>query len=254
MLVEKDWVSIGHQFAYRNGNYVKEMSEDQRSSIFVQWLDCVHQLLFQFPHAFEFNMEFLVFIASIFNTCLYGTFLFNNDKEREENNAYLDTISIWTDVLLDKNINKYLSPFYKPHAIKELLNFNYGYHKIRVWEEFYLQFSLTNSIKLFDFNNLISESDKVLQLKNYMQFFEYSKKTDLEEIEKQKETIYQLKDVIKDLSCIVDKKNISNQLKESTKNQLQKLNLHQTRKSDKIEFNQDVDGGKLKMVEDYIPK
>jgi myotubularin-related protein 1/2 len=124
------------------------MSEDQRSWIFLQWLDCVNQILFNFPHAFEFNMDLLIFLASNYNVCLYGTFLYNNDKEREENNAYTETVSIWTDILNAKNINKFLNPFYKPNSIKELLNFNFGYHKLRIWDDFYLRHHLSNSIKV----------------------------------------------------------------------------------------------------------
>jgi Myotubularin-like phosphatase domain len=80
VLIEKEWLSFGHQFALRNGIMLKEISEDQRSPIFLQWLDCVHQLLHQLPDSFEFNQNLLKFLSHHINTCVYGTFLFNCEK------------------------------------------------------------------------------------------------------------------------------------------------------------------------------
>ena len=58
MLVEREWLSYGHKFAERCGH----MGEDtnQRSPVFLQWLDCIHQLIRQFPCDFQFNELFLV--------------------------------------------------------------------------------------------------------------------------------------------------------------------------------------------------
>lgn len=63
----------------RNG-CVKDANEDQRAPIFLQWLDCVHQLQNQFRYAFEFNNEFLQFLAYHSNSWLYGTFLYNTER------------------------------------------------------------------------------------------------------------------------------------------------------------------------------
>ena len=49
ILIEKDWLSFGHQFALRNGISTKQSNEDQSSPIFLQFLDAVHQLLLQYP-------------------------------------------------------------------------------------------------------------------------------------------------------------------------------------------------------------
>ena len=87
ILVEKDWLSFGHQFGLRNGIYLKQVSEDQSSPIFLQFLDAVHQLLIQFPNSFEFNEEFLLYLAKVHNLNLYGTFMYNSEKERCANNT-----------------------------------------------------------------------------------------------------------------------------------------------------------------------
>jgi len=58
--------------------------------VFIQFLDCVHQLMSQYPFVFEFNMEYLLDIAENTFSCKYGTLLFNSIKEREmyETNKY----------------------------------------------------------------------------------------------------------------------------------------------------------------------
>ncbi len=56
ILVEREWLSFGHKFSDRCGLGV----EGEQSPIFIQWLDCVYQLMKQFPTAFEFNISYLV--------------------------------------------------------------------------------------------------------------------------------------------------------------------------------------------------
>jgi hypothetical protein len=58
VLIEKDWLSFGHMFARRIGHGSKD-DLDNRSPIFLQFLDCCYQLLVQFPCSFEFNEVFL---------------------------------------------------------------------------------------------------------------------------------------------------------------------------------------------------
>ena len=52
--------------------------DDQRSPVFLQFLDCVHQLMHQFPFAFEFNDRFLCDLSYHAHSCQYGTFLCNS--------------------------------------------------------------------------------------------------------------------------------------------------------------------------------
>ena len=39
----------------------------------------------QFPNAFEFNEYFLSTVLDHLYSCLFGTFLYNSDKERRDN-------------------------------------------------------------------------------------------------------------------------------------------------------------------------
>lgn len=60
MLIEREWVEFGHKFSDRCG--IGRCCEDinERCPVFLQWLDCVHHLLYWYPTAFQFNQAFLV--------------------------------------------------------------------------------------------------------------------------------------------------------------------------------------------------
>ena len=59
VLIEKEWLAFGHPFhlrhAYGLPRGVTSAKEDQRSPIFLQFLDCTWQLVMQLPSFFEFN-------------------------------------------------------------------------------------------------------------------------------------------------------------------------------------------------------
>lgn len=54
------------------------------SPIIDQLLECVWQLMEQFPCAFEFNERFLITIHNHFYSCQFGNFIGNNQRERIE--------------------------------------------------------------------------------------------------------------------------------------------------------------------------
>ena len=149
-LIEKDFLSFGHQFRLRNGYYTKEeKSENQTSPILLQFLDATHQLLVQYPMYFEFNMKFLLFIANSINTGLYGTFLYDCEKDREKQNAKNKTMSCWTEIL--NNINYYKNQFYEEKSRKVyFLIPNFPMNRIRLWEEYFLPFTQINLNILYD--------------------------------------------------------------------------------------------------------
>jgi len=65
------------------------------SPVFHQFLDCTYQLLYQYPDRFEYNERFLRRLLYHLFSCQYGTFLFDNEKERVENKATQRTRSVW---------------------------------------------------------------------------------------------------------------------------------------------------------------
>ena len=212
-LIEKDFLSFGHQFRARNGYYNKsEYNENQCSPILLQFLDATHQFLVQYPMYFEFNMEFLIFIGNNINSGLYGTFLYNNEKERELKNAKEKTMSIWTEVFRD--INKFKNPFYDKRTFNDyFLTPPFSIHQIRFWEEFFMQntqLSLSiNYDKLVGkyhknhFSNVFgtkSNQEKII-MSNYMLMVR--EKVDYEkELEKKNNQIDYLKKALKELILI----------------------------------------------------
>ncbi|XP_016523720.1 myotubularin-related protein 4 isoform X1 [Poecilia formosa] len=96
VLVETDWLDYGHKFGDRCGHQENADDVSEQCPVFLQWLDCVHQLLKQFPCLFEFNEAFLVKLVQHTYSCLYGTFLCNNAREREAKNIYKRTCSVWS--------------------------------------------------------------------------------------------------------------------------------------------------------------
>src|SRR5699024_7612972 len=110
VLIEKEWLSFGHKFAQRIGHGEDKPSDDNRSPVFLQWLDCVWQLTKQFPTAFEFNEFLLITLADNVYSCLFGTFLCNSEQQRKKDELVSKTHSIWSMVNTYKN--EFLNPLY----------------------------------------------------------------------------------------------------------------------------------------------
>ncbi|EDV29518.1 uncharacterized protein TRIADDRAFT_51955 [Trichoplax adhaerens] len=99
VLIEKEWLSFGHKFGDRINNPVLT---NQRSPVFLQFLDCAWQMLQQFPRAFEFNSDFLLRIADYFGSGWFGNFMFNCERERKEANLQENTPSLWAHIIADQ--------------------------------------------------------------------------------------------------------------------------------------------------------
>ncbi|KAI9915929.1 hypothetical protein PsorP6_008324 [Peronosclerospora sorghi] len=134
MLVEKEWCAFGHQFALRCGHARSDVSNEQRSPIFLLWLDCVWQFLRQYPTECEFNERFLLALADHVYSCKFGTFMFDCERQRlvareqvldcsrkylivflsyrKEFFAKHRVVSIWSEI--NSQRDRYLNPRYAP--------------------------------------------------------------------------------------------------------------------------------------------
>eukprot|EP01114_Cavostelium_apophysatum_P016978 TRINITY_DN4943_c0_g1_i2.p1 TRINITY_DN4943_c0_g1~~TRINITY_DN4943_c0_g1_i2.p1 ORF type:complete len:1797 (+),score=541.41 TRINITY_DN4943_c0_g1_i2:200-5590(+) len=138
ILIEKEWLGFGFPFQRKRGvpatGKKKEQASTVESYVFLQWLDAAWQVWRQFPAAFEYNEGFLLFIAQHLYDGLFGTFLFNDEKERKDKHAAAKTVSIWTYINIHRA--KYLNPFYRQNdaASPSILIPNVA--EIVLWKDF----------------------------------------------------------------------------------------------------------------------
>ncbi|KAG0183345.1 hypothetical protein DFQ28_000931 [Apophysomyces sp. BC1034] len=148
VLIEKEWISFGHKFADRCGhlsnekyfvnlahtgnaatNTIKDMQnkfyksnyyQRETSPVFHQFLDCIFQLLQQFPTRFEFNERMLIDLHYHVYSCQFGTFLFNCEAERKHYQPYDKTSSIWDYFSADQE--KFVNENYDPNKDQDLVD------------------------------------------------------------------------------------------------------------------------------------
>jgi myotubularin-related protein 1/2 len=150
VLIEKEWLSFGHKFGQRTGIDIGEKKKNsEKSPVFFQFIECVANVITQFPTSFEFNHTFLFFLYififlfiffififySLLPSCRFGTFLCNNQKQREDLQLSLRTISIWT--FMNSNISKYVNPIYQLN--QEVIRPSVNMRDIYFWQEFYFR-------------------------------------------------------------------------------------------------------------------
>mmetsp|Transcript_106652 Transcript_106652/g.309249 ORF Transcript_106652/g.309249 Transcript_106652/m.309249 type:complete len:873 (-) Transcript_106652:11550-14168(-) len=138
VLIEKDWMAYGHKFSDRCAHSTSQPSEE-RSPIFLLWLDCVWQIMRQFPTVFEFNEDLLLALLDNLYSCRFGTFLSNCFLDREKHlNA--STLSIWRWV--EQNYARFLNPDYAEYSEGPVIP-SVNPKNIKVWEGYFARFDLS---------------------------------------------------------------------------------------------------------------
>ncbi|KAJ5079150.1 myotubularin-related [Anaeramoeba ignava] len=143
VLIEKDWISFGHKFSQRIGHANEKSNDNQRSPIFIQWIDSVYQIWQQFPHAFQFNEEFLITIYEHSISLRFGT---------------QNTASLWT-FIYDHKI-KFLNEVYE--EVDGLIYPSYSLRHLIFWERLYLRHMgfVGNFTSLIDSNRQTEQNAK----------------------------------------------------------------------------------------------
>ncbi|EGT54329.1 CBN-MTM-1 protein [Caenorhabditis brenneri] len=138
VLIEKEWCSFGHKFGERIGHGDDSYNDSERAPIFVQFCDCLWQIMRQFPWAFEFTQDLLISMLDEMYSCKYGTFLFNSEKIRiQDNRCNETTISYWSYVL--ENKKKFRNPMFRERSkrAKKVLYVNPSFCLLHVWTDYY---------------------------------------------------------------------------------------------------------------------
>ncbi|KAJ8249173.1 hypothetical protein GJAV_G00231960 [Gymnothorax javanicus] len=81
-LVQKEWVMAGHRFMDRC-NHVRK-NDKEECPLFLLFLDCVWQLMSQYPAAFEFTETYLTVLMDSMWLPVFSTFLFNSPQQHAE--------------------------------------------------------------------------------------------------------------------------------------------------------------------------
>jgi myotubularin-related protein 3/4 len=169
ILIEREWLSFGHKFGDRVGHGVGADDVNERCPVFLQWLDCIFQIHQQYPCSFEFSTGYLIKLAQHVHSCLFGTFLCNNLRERLENSIPDRSFSVWS--FLSAPI--YKNPLYQPNR-ERIIWPTSSMRSIVFWKELYLgslhtlfstnnveisneKFNDSGIIKTRSFNDLVSE-------------------------------------------------------------------------------------------------
>ena len=135
-VIEKDWVSFGHQFEARLGLGNPNLSDEKKSPIFIQFLDCVHQMTLQYPTLFEFNSMLLHDLAHFAYSGRFGTFMGNCMRERNSLDLCNKTVSVWGYVF--ENSDYYTNPYYQAGQ-DEQIRPGYCIRRLFIWHEVFSQ-------------------------------------------------------------------------------------------------------------------
>eukprot|EP00038_Savillea_parva_P026068 m.51137 g.51137 ORF g.51137 m.51137 type:complete len:598 (-) comp7288_c0_seq1:1865-3658(-) len=136
VLIEKEWLSFGHKFQQRIGHGHGKPDDEQRSPIFVQFIDCVWQISQQHPCAFEFSETMLIEILDALYSCRFGTFLCNHEAKRREEKLATSTMSLWDHI---GNNPVYRNPLYMPPKDQDsfVLDYDPSMKHIVLWHTYY---------------------------------------------------------------------------------------------------------------------
>eukprot|EP01031_Cornospumella_fuschlensis_P044073 gene44073-53884_t len=164
MLIEKDWCAFGHKFQDRSGAFRTSVGggggsgvasgasggvavhagggdSEERSPVFIQFLDCVHQLVYMYPKAFEYTEELLVFLADHSMSSLFGNFLGNSEKERVQQLKVKGmTNCIWDYVFSSHLLPILTNPSYSPYP--QPLFPPLHIHNLRIWTRYWCRWDM----------------------------------------------------------------------------------------------------------------
>ncbi|XP_013875567.1 myotubularin-related protein 5 isoform X2 [Austrofundulus limnaeus] len=144
LLVEKEWLSFGHRFSHRGAQTLGSQSSGF-TPIFLQFLDCVHQIHHQFPMEFEFSQYYLKFLAYHYVSNRFRTFLLDSDYDRIELGVLYEEKGDRKNPQVCKSVWDYIDRLNK----KTPIFYNYMFSPED--EEVLRPYSFISNLKVWDF-------------------------------------------------------------------------------------------------------
>lgn len=115
-LVQKEWVAMGHPFS--NRLKLLRDTESEECPYFLIFLDCVWQMLQQFPSSFEFSEFYLTMLWDCTHLTVFDTFLFNSSWGRyvaskdELNHFRSRSLWNWTQLYSEDDLRFFRNPLF----------------------------------------------------------------------------------------------------------------------------------------------
>ncbi|KAG8123014.1 hypothetical protein E2320_018396 [Naja naja] len=165
-LIEREWRQAGHPFQQRCAQSAYSNSKQKwEAPVFLLFLDCVWQILRQFPCSFEFNYHFLIMLFEHSYASQFGTFLGNNENERSKLKLPQKTMSLWSWVNRPEEHNRFKNPLFEANSL--VIWPSVAPQSLQLWEGVFLRWNRSSKFMDESYEEMINiiKYNKELQVK-----------------------------------------------------------------------------------------
>ncbi|CAB3397704.1 unnamed protein product [Caenorhabditis bovis] len=145
-VIEREWICAGHPFSLRNAHcaYAEgTITGPFESPVFLVFLDCLFQMVSQYPLSFEYDESFLIFLFEHAYASEFGSFVGNNEKEKQEYQVKQKTVSLWSHVHHPETLKQFVNPCYDPEP--GVLWPSIAPQSIKIWERLFFRWQRRES-------------------------------------------------------------------------------------------------------------
>lgn len=165
-LIEKEWLQAGHPFQIRCAQSAYSNSKQKwEAPTFLLFLDCVWQILRQFPCSFQFNERFLITLFEHAYASQFGTFLCNDECERSKLKLQQKTLSLWSWMNQPTELHKFTNPLFEANGL--VIWPSVAPQSLQLWEGVFLRWNRPSKYIEDAYEEMIHiiEYNKELQVK-----------------------------------------------------------------------------------------